>query len=148
MGFRNSLLKRGIISSDTEVLINALACIRQGTPPAMTTAATISVESMLSGIITGTHAVGATQAYTLPLGADMDDGLTSYMVNDASFDITIINLSPADADTITLTANTGFTIVGQPIVDANEWEVAWYPNYGTFRCRKVDTDTFVAYRIA
>ena len=148
MGFRNNLLRRGIISSDTEVLINALALKKQVAPAAMTTAATITAANLLKGIITGTHTVGATQAYTLPTGADLDAALSSFMIVNASFDITIINLSVATADTITLTASVGITIVGNPIIDANLIYTSWYLNAGTFRIRKTAANTFIAYRIS
>jgi len=146
MGFRNSLLQRGIISSDVEVLINALALKRQEAPATMTVAATITAANLLKGIITGTHTVGATQAYTLPTGTLLDAELTSFIINNASFDFTIINLSAALADTITLTASTGITIVGQAVVDSAHAD-SEFPNSGTFRCRKTAANTFVVYRI-
>jgi len=42
----------------------AVPLVQQGAPTAMTTAATITVAGLMSGIITGTHTAGATQAYT------------------------------------------------------------------------------------
>jgi len=148
MGFRSFLARRGVVSSDVEVLINALFGKRQGTPVAMTTAATITPAALLGGIITGTHAAGATQAYTLPTGTDMDAALTSYFTVNQSFDFTIINLSAVAANTITVTANVGFTIVGQAIVDAAQDYTSWYLGSGTFRVRKTAANTFVAYRIS
>ena len=148
MGFRGNLTRRGIVSSDTEVLITGLFCKHQGAPTAMTTAATITAAALIGGIITATHTAGATQAYTLPTGALLDAALTSHMVNNSSFDFTIINLSVAAADTITLTASAGITIVGQAIIDAAENYVSWYLGSGTFRVRKTAADTFVVYRIS
>ena len=147
MGLRTFLSRMGIVSSNNEVFINALSCKRQTAPAAMTVAATITAAQLLNGIITGTHAETGTQAYTLPTGADLDAALTVRMGIGASFDFSIINLSPADVDTITLTASVGITIVGQPIVHSNEWEVSYYRNTGMFRCRKTAADTFVVYRI-
>jgi len=146
MGFRNSLLKRGIISSDTEVLVNALALKQQVAPAAMTVAATITAANLLKGIIAGTHDAGATQAYTLPTGALLDAALTAFMINNASFDFTIINLSAALADTITLTASDGITIVGNAIIESAHTD-SEFPSSGTFRCRKTTTSTFVVYRL-
>ena len=146
MGFRDFLADRGIISSDTEVLINAVALKKQVTPATMTATDTLTVDQLLTGLILATPVAAVN--YTLPTGTLMDAALTDYMVNDASFDVVIINLSPTDANEITLLAGVGFTIVGQPIVDSNEWEVAWYGNTGTFRCRKTAANTFVAYRIS
>ena len=149
MGFRNNLLQRGIMSSDTEVIVRAgLFGKKQLAPVAMTVAATITVAAILNGLIVADHAEGATQAYTLPTGAVMEAALTSFIIDDDSFDFTIINLSAAAANTITLTAAVGFTIVGQPIVHANEFEVSYYLGTGTFRVRRTAEETFVAYRIA
>ena len=147
MGLRNFLHKMGIITSDTEVMINALSCKRQAAPAAMTVSAVITVANLLNGIITGTHAAGGTQWYTMPTGAAIDARLTSFMINSVSFDFSIINLSPTDGDSITLLPNVGVTIVGNAIVNANQWEVAYYRNTGIFRVRKTAADTFVVYRI-
>ena len=147
MGLRSFLTKMGIITSDTEVLINALSCKRQAAPAVMTTTAVITVDQLLNGIIIGTHAAGGTQFYTLPTGADLDAGLTSYMINNASFDFSVINLSPTDGDSITIVANVGITGVGNNVINANEWEVAYYRNTGIFRVRRTAADTFVVYRI-
>jgi len=148
MSFRADLLKRGIMSSDTEIMIRGLFGKTQAAPTAMTVAATITVDALIAGLITGTHAAGATQAYTLPTGTVMDAALTSYFINNDSFDFTIINLSPVAANTITLTAAAGFTIVGQAIIDAAENYVSWYLGSGTFRVRRTAANTFVAYRIS
>ena len=146
MGFRNFLLKRGIMSSDTEVMVRALFGRRQIAPVAMTVAATITVAALKAGLITGTHAAGATAAYTLPTGTVMDAALTSFFINNDSFDFTIINLSAAVADTITLTAAAGFTIVGQATIDSAHAD-SEFPSSGTFRVRMTAANTFVAYRL-
>jgi len=146
MGFRNNLLKRGIMSSDTEVMVRALFGRKQIAPVAMTTAATITVAALKAGLITGTHAAGATAAYTLPTGTVMDAALTAFLVANDSFDFTIINLSTALADTITLTAATGFTIVGQATIDSAHAD-SEFPSSGTFRVRRTAANTFVAYRL-
>ncbi len=148
MSLKGYLAKRGIIlGNDDEVLITANLFKSQSAPVAMTTAATITVAALLGGIIVGTHAAGSAQAYTLPLGTDLDAALTSFMIDNTSFDFSIINLSPADVDDITLTANTGITIVGQPVVHSNEFEASYYCNSSFFRCRKTAANTFVVYRI-
>jgi len=78
----------------------------------------------------------------------LDAALSPDFVINSSFEFTIINLSAAAADTITLTASVGITIVGNPIIDANLIYTSWYLNAGTFRVRKTAADTFVAYRIS
>lgn len=119
----------------------------QGTPTAMTTAATMTVTGLLSGIVTGTHAAGATQAYTLPTGTLMD-AASEWAIGE-SFDWVLINLSAAAADTITVTAGTDHTIVGNPIVQsAHSSTGGIYGNSSQWRTRKTAANTFVTYRIA
>jgi hypothetical protein len=113
----------------------------------MTTAATVSIAGLMSGIITGTHTAGATAAYTLPTGAVLDAGV-ELDVNE-SFDWVLINLSAAAADTITLTAADSSTIIGNPIVQsAHATTGGIYGNSAQFRTRKSAAGTFITYRIA
>lgn len=121
---------------------------KQGTPTAKTTATTLTIADLLTGIITATHSAGATAAYTLPTGALTDAGVS--MEVDDSFEWTLINLSAAALDTVTVTAAaSGHTIVGNPIVQsAHSSTGGIYGNSATFRTRKTATDTFVSYRIA
>jgi hypothetical protein len=119
----------------------------QGAPAAMTTAAAITRTNILSGIITGTQATGATVAYTLCTGASLDEG-SEFVIGEA-FDWVLINLSAAAADTITVTADTGHTIVGNPIVQSAHASTGGiYGNSSQWRTRKTAADTFVTYRIA
>lgn len=118
----------------------------QGAPTAKTTAATISIADLLTKIVTGTHAAGATQAYTLDTGTDMSAGC-SLAVGD-SFDWSLINLSAAAVDTITVTAAADHTIVGNPIVQSAHASTGGvYGNSGLFRSRKTGATTWVTYRI-
>lgn len=115
----------------------------QPTPTAMTVTASITPAGLLSGLIVGTHAAGATQTYTLPTGALMD---AAFEINiDESVDWSLINASAAGADTITLAAAaSGHTIVGAVVVvSANSAP----DNTATYRTRKTAADTFVTYRL-
>lgn len=146
MSFRGNLMRHGIVSDYDELLVTSVFCKHQAAPTAMTTAAIITTAGILGGIITGTHAAGATQAYTLPSGADLDAALSNAFRINGSFEFTIINLSAALADTITLTASTGISIVGQATIDSAHTD-SEFPSSGRFRVRKTAADTFVAYRI-
>lgn len=119
---------------------------RQVTPTAKTAAATLTIAELLTGIITETDTTGATVAFTLPTGTLTDAGLPSTFAVDDAFEYTIINLSAALADTVTVTAGTGHTIVGNPIIDSAHDDAEWLSS-GTFRCRKTAANTFVSYRI-
>jgi len=119
----------------------------QGDPAAKTTVVTLTSAELLTTLITGTHAAGATQAYTLPTGTLLDAAAT-FDVNEY-FDWSLINLSAAAADTITVTAGTTHTIVGNPIVQsANATTGGIYGNSARWRTRKTAANTFVSYRIA
>lgn len=129
----------------------ALAATRlfeQGAPTAMTTAATITVAALAGGLITGTHTAGATAAYTLPTGIVLDAGVD--MAIGQAFDFTIINLSAAAADTITLTAPaSGITLVGEPVVAASHSTTGeLYGTSATWRMRKTAAETFICYRVS
>lgn len=115
----------------------------QPTPTAMTVTANITPAGLLSGLIVGTHAAGATQTYTLPAGATLDAALE--MDIDESVDWTLINASAVAADTITVAqAGADHTIVGAVVVvSANSVP----DNTATYRTRKTAADTFVTYRL-
>jgi hypothetical protein len=119
----------------------------QVTPSAKTTAVTLTSAELLTGIITATHTAGATAAYTLPTGTLLD-AAGEFAVND-SFDWSLINLSAAAADTVTLTAGTGHTIVGGVIVQsAHASTGTLYGNSVRWRTRKTAANTFVTYRLS
>lgn len=118
----------------------------QAAPTAMTTAATMTTAALLGGIITGTHAAGATQAYTLPTGTLLDAAMPSLQVDEA-FEWTLLNLSAAALDTITLTAGTDHTIVGNAVVQsAHATTGALYGSSATWITRKTAANTFATYR--
>ena len=71
------------------------------------------------------------------------------MANNDSFEWTLINLSAAAIDTITIVAGADHTVVGNMIVQsAHGTTGALYGNSATFRTRKTATNTFVTYRIS
>jgi len=115
---------------------------------AKTTSATLTIAEMLTRKITGTHTAGATQTYTLPTATLMDAALPSMHI-DESFEWSLINLSAAAADTITLAVGTNHTIVGNTIVQsAHATTGALYGNSARFETQKTATNTYVTYRIA
>lgn len=119
----------------------------QAAPATATTAATLTAAQLLTGILNATPtATGATVAYTLPTGTLMDAAVT-FAVND-SFDWVLINNALAALDTITLTAATGHTIVGGPIVQSLHATTGGITGYSAvFRTRKTAANTFTTYRI-
>ena len=127
-------------------VIHGVPVVDQGAPNAQTTAATLTIANLLTGIVTGTHTAGATQAYTLPTGTLSDAGVQ--MAADEAFEWTLINLSAAAADTITVTAGVGHTLVGEGIVQSAHASTGLlYGSSGRFRTRKTAANTFVTYRV-
>lgn len=119
----------------------------QPAPTAKTVANTLTIAELLTRVIAAVPtATGATAAYTLPTGALVDAGV-NMAVND-SFDWTIINSALAAADTITITAAAGHTIVGGAIVQSLHATTGGITGYSaTFRTRKTAAETFVSYRV-
>ena len=118
----------------------------QGAPSAKTVAVTLTAAELVTGLITGTHAAGATQGYTLPTGALLDAAV-DMAINEA-FDWFLLNLSAAAVDTITVTAGATHTVVGVMIVQSVHVTTGGITgNCGHFRTRKTAADTFVTYRI-
>jgi hypothetical protein len=91
--------------------------------------------SLLGGIVTATPT--ASRNVQFPTGAALD-AVSEFMIND-SIDFSLITLA---AFALTVTVNTGVTIVGSAATAATTGSVA------RFRMRKTAADTFVAYRIA
>ena len=108
--------------------------VTQVTPTAKVAAATLTAAELATGIITYT---GAAVALTVPLGADLDVAFPSMKVN-SSFDFFIINTGATNAATVT--ANTGWTLVGVAAVAA--------VTAANWRVRKTADATYVFYRVA
>jgi len=105
----------------------------QPTPATCDATATLTAAQILTGIITS---AAATVTATLPTGTLMDAAFTSLAV-DQAWDWSIIKTG---ANSLTIAAGTGHTIVGRAIVAT--------VTTGRFRTRKTATNTFVTYRIS
>lgn len=130
----------------TTALLEA-GVVYQGAPTAETTAATIAAADLWSKIITVTHSAGATQAYTLDTGTAMDTALAHRVPINHGFYWTLINLSSALADTATVTAATGHTIVGEAVVESAHAD-SEFQSSGRFFSRRTAANTWVTYRIS
>jgi hypothetical protein len=117
----------------------------QGDPDVESTGAvTVHIADMLSGIVVGNPSDA--RAYTLDTGANCELGLT--ILDNEAFEWSLINIATNAAFMITLTASSGHTIVGSPIVPANSTSTGGlWSSSAIFRTRKTTTDTFVTYRI-
>lgn len=111
-------------------------------PVAQTTTVTLLATDLASGIVTATQSSGGTIAYTLPTGT-LTDAALNLRVNE-SIQWYLINLSSSAANTITLTAGAGHTIVGNAVLGVATSAI---PGSATFLTRKTAANTFVTYRL-
>jgi len=120
-------------------LTTEIRLMNQGAPLTATTTATLSVAQMLSGILLGSPGSSAA-AYTLPTVATLEAELSNAIVGH-SFDLSVINVDGSGSGVITMTTNTGWTLVGLMTV------VATAGTAQLFRARKTGTGTWTLYRI-
>jgi hypothetical protein len=107
-------------------------------PPAATVTATLSVAQITSGILLGRPGTSAA-AYTRPTCADAALGNAKI---GSSFDLAVINVDGSSSGVITMTTNTGWTLVGLMTI------VATAGTAQAFRARKTGDATWTLYRIA
>lgn len=115
------------------IVQSALNPLRQGAPVALNATGAITAAAMLAGMVTSSTA--AAVAGTVPTGAVLD--AASEFVVGSYFDWSVINTG---ANTFTVTAATGHTLVGAAaVVTATSCR---------FRTRKTAADTFITYALA
>ena len=105
----------------------------QGAPTALTAAATVTAAQLANGLFTFNGTAGN---MTLPTVADLEAGISSASKVNAAFDFYVVNTDNADA--ITLTVGTGWTIVGAAAVSS--------ATSAHFRARKTGDGTWTCYR--
>ena len=112
----------------------------QPAPQTATTGATLTTAQITGGILLGSPGTTAS-AYTLPTGTDLDSAVPSAKVN-SSFDFSVTNVDGSTTGVITMTAGTGWTIVGLATIAATAGTT------GQFRARRTGTGTWTLYRLA
>jgi hypothetical protein len=112
----------------------------QAAPVALTTGVTLTAAQVTNGIILGSPGASAV-SYQLPTCADLDALVSSAKPN-SSFDFSVINVDGNTSGVITLTTNTGWTLVGLMTV------VATAGTAQAFRARKTGDATWTLYRLA
>jgi hypothetical protein len=105
-------------------------------PVTATDSPTLTAAQLVNGIILGSPTTGT--AYTLPLAADLDTLMTNAKVG-TIFDFRVINIT--GSGTITVTTNTGWTLVGLMTIIAAGAVRA-------FRARKTGDGTWALYAIS
>jgi hypothetical protein len=109
-------------------------------PATATATATLSAAQITNGILLGSPGSSAA-AYTLPTAAVLDAALGNAKVGSA-FDFAVINVDGSGSGVITVTTNTGWTLVGLMTV------VATAGTAQAFRARKTGAAAWSLYRIA
>lgn len=135
-----SLLAEGYLQLTKPILF------LQAAPTAVTVSATLTAAALLGGIITSNQGAGAAAAYQLPLGTDLEAAMPTNVNADRAFEFSLINISTDAAEDVTITTNTGWTLVGSIAVQSND-DVA-SKSAGRFRVRRTAANTFTLYRIA
>jgi len=112
----------------------------QPTPPTATTGATLTVAQITSGILLGSPGTTAS-AYTLPTVASVE-AVVSSAKNNSFFDFSVCNVNGSSTGVITMTAGTGWTVVGLATVAATAGTT------GAFRAVKTGDGTWTLYRMS
>jgi len=120
--------------------LNEVDLNTQPTPVSLTTGVTLTAAQLTNGIILGSPGASAV-SYQLPTCADLDT-LVSSGKTGSSFDFSVINVDGNTSGVITLTTNTGWTLVGLMTV------VATAGTAQAFRARKTGDGTWTLYRMA
>lgn len=117
----------------------------QGAPNAQTTDNTLTAENIAAGIITVNNGAAGTTTLTLPLATAMDSYYTG-IFNSSAFDFYVINISTVAGEDATIATNTGWTLVGEMTIEANDSDRA--NTSAKFRARKTGAGAWTLYRLA
>ena len=110
-------------------------------PATATVGATLSANQVLNGILLGSPGSSAA-SYQLPTVAVLEAGIPSAVNVGESFDFSVVNVNGSGSGEITLTTNTGWSLVGLMTVAATAGTAQ------AFRARKTTSTTWTLYRIA
>jgi hypothetical protein len=111
------------------------------TPATLTTGATLTGDQIITGLILGSP-TGTASSYQLPTVAALETALPSSAKVGATIDFSVINVDGTGSGVITLTTNTGWTLVGLMTVAATAGTAQ------AFRARKTGSSTWALYRVA
>jgi hypothetical protein len=131
-----------IISGDTSVGDLYLA---QGAQTAKTTSTTLTAAEINTGIITVNNGAAGTTTLTLPLATAMDSQFTGVSAG-YSWDFSVVNISTTAAEDADVGTNTGWTLVGNMDIEADDDPRA--RSSAKFRARKTGAGAWTLYRTA
>lgn len=119
--------------------LNEVLLAYQAAPVSLTSSATLTAAQLTNGIILGNPGTSAA-SYQLPTVAVLEADVSSAKVG-STFDFSVINVDGSSSGVITLTTNTGWTLVGLMTV------VATAGTAQAFRARKSGDGTWSLYRM-
>lgn len=124
----------------------------QGAQAAKTTSTTLTAAELLGGIITGNQGAAGAAAYTLPLATDLEKVLAARfgplpLAGGQAFDFYVINISAVAAEDITVTTNTGWTLVGNMVLQESAAATGALSS-GQFRVRRTAANAYTLFRMA
>lgn len=117
-------------------ITTGIAFRNQSTETSKSAAVTLTIAELLTRIVQFTGSTIGT--LTLPTGTAIEGGLPAVFPVDMSFEFSVINTGTA-AGAVTITTNTGLTLVGSMLVPIT--------TSGLFRVRKTATNNYTVYRI-
>lgn len=136
----------GVTSGSAGMIIKrSVELVNQGAPAAATVSATLTAANLQTGIITVLQGAAGASAQQLPLATAMDTAFPDAAAGDA-FDFSVINISTTAAESASVTTNTGWTLVGDMDIAANN--AITTKSAGRFRARKTGTGTWTLYRLS
>ena len=121
---------------------------RQPAPAAKTTTTTLSAAELLTGLITSNPGGAAGATYTTPTGTQIETAMKALKGTwdvDDSFVFSVVNISTTAAETTTIAAGAGVTLVGDMTLAA---VAAGDTSSGIFLCRKTAVNAVTIYRLA
>jgi hypothetical protein len=117
----------------------------QGAQTAKTTSTTLTAAEINTGIITVNNGAAGTTTLTLPLATAMDSQFTGVSAG-YSWDFSVVNISTTAAEDADIGTNTGWTLVGNMDIEADDDPRA--RSSAKFRARKTGAGAWTLYRTA
>jgi hypothetical protein len=119
--------------------------LAQGAQTAKTTSTTLTAAEINTGIITVNNGAAGTTTLTLPLASAMDSQFSNVAAG-YSWDFSVVNISTTAAEDADVGTNTGWTLVGNMDIEADDDPRA--RSSAKFRARKTGAGAWTLYRMA
>jgi hypothetical protein len=121
---------------------------RQPAPAAKAATTTLTAAELLTGLITSNPGGAAAATYTTPTGTQVETAMKALRGTwdvDDSFIFSVVNISTNAAETTTIAAGAGVTLVGDNTLSAN---IPGDTSSGIFLVRKTALNALTIYRLA